>query len=80
MYLPVKCDFQHIFDSDKFEDRVDMMQKFDHGEIKRNKDVTLMTETCVRKKVTVNSKFIEANNLTRCSHPADFIAFFLPLN
>ena len=78
--MPVKYDFQHIFDRDEFEGRVVMSQKFDNGSVKRNKDVTPMTETYVIKKGTVNSEFIEAHNLTSYSHPAEVIALFLPLN
>ena len=57
-----------------------MVQKFANGKVKRKKDGNPMTETYVCKKGTVNSKFIEAHNLTSSSHPADFIALFLPLN
>ena len=70
-YVPAKYDFQHIFDRDEFEGRVDMVW---------NKDGTPMTKICVCKKVALNSKFIEVHNLTSCSHPADFIVFLLPLN
>ena len=79
-YVLVNYDFQHIFDRDDFEGRVYMVQKFANGTVKRKKDNTPMIETCIRKKGTVNSKFIKAHNLTSCSHPADFIVFFLPLN
>ena len=57
-----------------------MVQKFSNGTVKQKKDCTPVTETCICKKVTVNSNFIEAHNITRCSHPDDFIALFLPLN
>ena len=78
--MPVKYDFQQIFDRDEFEGRVYMVQYFDNGTVKQNKDVTPMTDTCVSKKGTVNAEFIEEYNLTSCSHPDDFIALFLPLN
>ena len=39
-----------------------------------------MTEICVHKKGTVNSKFIEVHNLISCSHSDYFIAFFLSWN
>ena len=79
-YVPVNYDFQHIFDHGEFEGRVDMVQKFAHGIFRRKKDGTQIKETCVHKKVTVNSRFIEANNLTSYSHPYDFIALFFSLN
>ena len=76
-YVPVKYDFQNILDRDKFEGREDMVKKFANGIVKQKKDGTPMTEICVHKKGTVNSKFIEVHNLISCSHSDYFIAFFL---
>ena len=76
----MKYDFQHIFDLDEFEGRVYMVQKFANDTFKQKKGGTPMTETRFHKKGTVNSKFIEAHNLTSCSNPDDFISLFPPLN
>ena len=58
VYVSLKYDFQHIFDHDDFEGRVDIVQKFANGRFKRKNKSTSITKTCVCKKVAVNSDFI----------------------
>ena len=62
-YVPVKYNCEHIFKRPQFEGRVNMVQKFANGTIKKNKDGTAMTEETICKKGTMNPELKTKHNL-----------------
>ena len=78
VYVPVKHDFEHMFDRPSFEGRIDMPQTFDNGTIKRQIDGKSLTESFICKKGTVNPNFVKNIILPAVViQPFTLLCFFL---
>ena len=79
-FVPVKHDYSETFVRERFGATFEEDLCFSNGRQKYNTDGSAKKQDVTRERGRVNPDFIARNGLTISSHPADFVAAFLPLN